>query len=170
MKGIDGTGQPKRRLAEAVDGNGTGRRHVELKGRLPGEEESVAGGGDAGEHGIRIQVHGFDSIGNRAAPAYALAATEIGGDGLPCGGLVEVREELSGSWTELALICVFGGWRNQRAGVGDDRRAACVKKVLHTKERRIEREGAATLRSLEGNGQQFAHGDTQAPARPTVPE
>ena len=128
----------------------------------PGEEERVAGSGDAGEHGVRIHVHGFDGVGNRAAPAHALAAAEIGGDGLPCGGLIEVRKQRIGQRDGVGVDLRFGGRRDQRAGVGDDGGAAGVEEILHAAERGIEREGAAALRSLERDGQQLAHGISEA--------
>jgi len=57
---------------------------------LAGEEKRISRGGDAGEHGIGVHVHGFNGVGHGATPAHLLATAEIGGDGLPCGGLIEV--------------------------------------------------------------------------------
>ena len=163
--GVERVGGGRRaegRLREPVDGNGAGGRDVELERSLPGEEERVAGGGDAGEHGVGIHVHGFDGVGDGAAPADALAAAEIGGDGLPRGGLIEVREQRIGQRNGVGVDLRFGGGSDQRAGVGDDGGAAGVEEVLHAGERGIEREGAAGLRSLESDGQQFAHGIGEA--------
>ena len=156
LSGLAAEGRPNGGCCEAVDGNGAGGRDVELKRSLPGEEERVAGSGDAGEHGVGIHVHGFDGVGHGAAPAHALAAAEVGGDGLPCGGLIEVREERIGQLDGVGVDLRFGGGRHERAGVGDDGGAAGVEESsARRRERRIEREGAAGLRSLEGDGQQI---------------
>ena len=73
-----------------------------------------------------------------------------------------MRKERIGQRNGVRIDLRLGGGRNERAGIGYDCGAACVEEILHTDERRVEREGAAALRSLESDGQQFAQGISEA--------
>ena len=108
LSGLAADGQAEGRLGETVDGNGTGRRDVELERRLAGEKERVAGGGDAGEHGVGIHVHALDDVGNGAAPTDMLSAA-ADWRRWPATPRSDrsARRANPGSGTELALICAL---------------------------------------------------------------
>ena len=140
--------QAEEGLRQSGDGNRTGRSDVELERRLPGEEESDARGGDAGEHGVGIHVHALDQVGHGAAPADVFGAAAVRGDGLPGRGLIEVRKQRGGQGNGVGVDLRFGGGRDQGAGVGDDGGAAGVEEILHAGEVGIQGEGAAALRGI----------------------
>ncbi len=75
-------------------------------------------------------------------------AAAIGGDGLPCRGLIEVRVQRCRQRNRVGLNLSLGGWSDQGAGIGDDGSAASVEEVLHSDQSWIEGEGAAGLWSL----------------------
>ena len=88
-----------------------------------------------------------------------LGAAAIRSDGLPRGGLIEMREERSRQRDGVGIDLRLGGGCNQRACVGDDGGAARIEEILQARSRLgIQREGSAALRSLGHDGQQFAQG------------